>query len=94
MPRLLLFSIVKYEAVDAGNVAQLAARRVALTRPLDLDDVGAEPRQNLGAGRSRRGRCVMSRMRTPSGALPMLSLSSRCGIDRCETRILFAELRF
>ena len=41
------------QAVDARNVAQLAARRIALTRSLDLDDVGAEPRQNLGAGRSR-----------------------------------------
>ena len=41
------------EAVDARNVAQLAARRIAFARPLDLDDVGAEPRQNLRAGRSR-----------------------------------------
>ena len=38
------------EAVDARQVAQLAARDVA-ARPLDLDHVGAEPGQQLGAGR-------------------------------------------
>src|SRR5215813_14235861 len=40
------------EAVDSRNVPQLAARGIALTGPLDLDDIGAEPRQNLSAGRS------------------------------------------
>src|SRR5262249_27309545 len=41
------------QAVDPRNVAQLAPRRIALAGPLDLDDVGSKPRQNLGAGRSR-----------------------------------------
>ena len=41
------------EAVDAGDVAQLPARDVAFTGPLDLDDVGAKPCQQLRAGRTR-----------------------------------------
>ena len=41
------------EAVGVRHVLQLAARDVAAARPLDLDDVGAEPRQQLGAGRAR-----------------------------------------
>src|SRR6185437_8808421 len=36
-----------------GNVAQLAARDVTGARPLHLDHVGAEPRQQLSAGRAR-----------------------------------------
>ena len=41
------------EAVGARHVLQLAARDVALAGPLDLDHVGAEPGQQLGAGRAR-----------------------------------------
>ncbi len=41
------------EAVDVGDVAQLAARDVALARSLHLDDVGAQPCQKLRAGRAR-----------------------------------------
>ena len=40
------------EAVGVGHVAQLAARRVTLARLLDLDHVGAEPGQQLRAGRT------------------------------------------
>ena len=43
----------KIKAVDCGNVAQLAARGVAFTRPLDLDDIGAQPCQQLSACGSR-----------------------------------------
>ena len=39
------------QAVHAGDVAQLATRGVALARTLHLDDVGAQPRQQLRAGR-------------------------------------------
>src|SRR3546814_10530526 len=39
------------EAVDIGDVAKLAAGGVADTRALDLDHVGAEPGQQLRAGR-------------------------------------------
>ena len=35
------------------NVAQLPARDVALARPLDLDHVGPEPREQLRARRTR-----------------------------------------
>ncbi len=41
------------QAVDAGNVAQLPARDVTFAGTFHLDDVGAEPRQQLRAGRSR-----------------------------------------
>ena len=41
------------EAVHAWNVAQLAARDVALAGAFDLDHVGAEPREQLGARRTR-----------------------------------------
>ena len=41
------------EAVHAGDVAQLAARGVAFAGALDLDHVGAEPCQQLRAGRAR-----------------------------------------
>ncbi len=41
------------EAVDVGYVAQLAARDVSLARALDLDDVGAQPCQELRARRTR-----------------------------------------
>ena len=41
------------EAVDIGDVAQLAARGVALAGLLDLDHVGAEPGEQLRAGRPR-----------------------------------------
>ena len=41
------------QAVDARNVAKLAAGGIALTRSFNLDDVGSEPRQNLCARRSR-----------------------------------------
>ena len=41
------------EAVDIGDVAQLAARGVAFAGLLDLDHVGAEPGQQLRAGRAR-----------------------------------------
>ncbi len=50
--RLLLLSMVKYSASTFGDVAQLAARHVAGARALDLDHVGAEPGQHLGAGRA------------------------------------------
>ncbi len=40
------------EAVRARDVAKLAARDVARTGLLHLDDVGAEPRQELGAART------------------------------------------
>src|SRR3546814_103416 len=40
------------EAVDIGNVAELAAGGVADARPLDLDHVGPEPGQELRAGRT------------------------------------------
>src|SRR5215470_15332708 len=40
------------EAVHSRNVPQLAAGGVALTGPLDLYDIGAEPGQNLSACRS------------------------------------------
>ena len=38
------------EAVDIGDVAQLAARGIADAGALDLDHVGAEPGQQLGTG--------------------------------------------
>src|SRR5690606_11834356 len=41
------------EAVHVGDVAQLAAGGVADPRTLDLDDVGAEPGQQLRASRTR-----------------------------------------
>jgi hypothetical protein len=41
------------EAVHAGNVAQLSAGDVAFARPFDLDDVGAQPCEQLRARRSR-----------------------------------------
>src|ERR1700728_3875603 len=41
------------QAVDIGDVLQLAAGDVADAGPLDLDHVGAEPRQQLRAGRAR-----------------------------------------
>ena len=41
------------QAVDIGDVAQLSPRRIALARSLDLDHVGAEPGQQLRAGRAR-----------------------------------------
>ena len=40
------------QGIDVGNVTQLAARHVAGTGALDLDDVGAKPCQQLGAGRA------------------------------------------
>src|SRR5579862_7596311 len=40
------------EAVGAGHVAQLRARDVANAGALDLDAIGAEPREQLGAGGS------------------------------------------
>jgi hypothetical protein len=51
------------EAVDVGDVAQLAARRVAFAGLLDLDDVGAD------------WTWVKSRMRTPSSALLIVWVS-------------------
>ena len=50
--RLLLLSMVKYSASASGTVAQLAAGHVAGAGTLDLDHVGAEPGQQLGAGRA------------------------------------------
>ena len=41
------------QAVHVRNVAQLLARDVARAGPLDLDHVGAEPRQQLRAGGPR-----------------------------------------
>src|SRR5260370_23078440 len=41
------------EAVDIGDVAQLAARDVADARPLHFDHIGAEPGEKLRAGRPR-----------------------------------------
>src|SRR5665213_2538084 len=41
------------QAVDVRHVLQLTARDIADARALDLDNVGAEPRQQLRAGRSR-----------------------------------------
>ena len=41
------------QAVGVRQVAQLAAGDVTLARPFDLDDVGAEPGEQLGAGRPR-----------------------------------------
>ena len=41
------------QAVHAGDVAQLPARRVAFSGSLHLDHIGAEPGQQLRAGRSR-----------------------------------------
>ena len=41
------------EAVGVGHVLQLAARDVADARTLDLDHVGAEPGEELRAGRPR-----------------------------------------
>src|SRR6266581_2410837 len=41
------------ETVHAGDVAQLSARRIAFAGLFHLDDVGAEPGQQLRAGRSR-----------------------------------------
>ncbi len=41
------------ETVHAGNVAQLSPRDVAFARPLDLDDVGAQPCEQLRARRPR-----------------------------------------
>jgi hypothetical protein len=41
------------QAVHIGNVLQLLARSIAHARPLDLDHVGAEPSQQLRAGRTR-----------------------------------------
>jgi hypothetical protein len=41
------------ERIDAGDVTQLPARRIAFARPLDLDHIGAEPGQQLRAGRTR-----------------------------------------
>src|SRR5262249_1411216 len=35
------------QAVDTRNIAQLTPRRVTFAGPLDLDDVGAEPRHDL-----------------------------------------------
>ena len=40
------------QAVDIGDVPQLAARGIPLAGTLDLDDVGTEPGQQLGAGRA------------------------------------------
>jgi hypothetical protein len=51
--RLLWFSIVKYRLSTSGYVAQLTAGCVSLTGTLDLDDIGAEPGQQLRAGRAR-----------------------------------------
>ena len=44
---------LRVEAVDFGDVAQLAASDVAFARALDLDHVGAEPREKLRASRTR-----------------------------------------
>src|SRR6185437_13912710 len=41
------------ETVHARHVAELAARDIARARPLDLDDVGAEPSEKLRTCRSR-----------------------------------------
>ena len=41
------------EAVHVGDVAELFAGDIAGAGPLDLDDVGAEPRQQLCARRAR-----------------------------------------
>jgi hypothetical protein len=41
------------EAVRVRFVAHIAARDIAAFRLLELDDVGAQERQDLGAGRSR-----------------------------------------
>src|SRR5262249_37220875 len=45
------------KAVGSRNVSQLTAGGISLARLFNLDDVGAEPRQNLGAGRSRLDMC-------------------------------------
>ena len=50
--RLLLVEHREVERVDIGDVAQLAARHVAGAGALDLDHVGAEPGQQLRAGRA------------------------------------------
>jgi hypothetical protein len=41
------------EAVDARNVAELGARDIATARQFDLDNVRAEPGQDLGATGTR-----------------------------------------
>src|SRR5581483_10715533 len=41
------------EAVDAGEITKLAARRIAFAGTLDLDDVRPEPGENLRARGSR-----------------------------------------
>src|SRR5262249_14277020 len=41
------------QAVDTRNIAQLSPCRITFAGPLDLDDVGAEPRQDLSARRPR-----------------------------------------
>ena len=66
--RLLLLSSRKKKLSTFGIVAvpQLP-RPVAIRRPLDLDDVGAEPGQHLGAGRPAWS-CVKSMTRMPSSA--------------------------
>jgi hypothetical protein len=43
----------KVKAVHIRNIAQLPARDVARAGPLDLDHIGAEPGEKLGAGRTR-----------------------------------------
>ena len=52
MERLLWLSIVKYRLSASGTSIELLAGGVADARALDLDDVGAEPGEQLGAGRS------------------------------------------
>ena len=41
------------QAVSPRHIDQLLARCIANPRPLDLDHIRAEPRQKLGAGRTR-----------------------------------------
>jgi hypothetical protein len=41
------------EAIHVGDIAQLTPGRIAHPRPLDLEHVGAEPRQELRTGRPR-----------------------------------------
>src|SRR6267378_874959 len=52
MERLLWFNM-EVETVHVGNVAQLLAGDVAAPRPFHLDDVGAQPGEQLGTGGPR-----------------------------------------
>src|SRR5262249_34356627 len=67
------------ETVDTGLIAQLPPRRISFTRSFNLDNIGAEPRQNLGARRSRlHVRHIQDPNTLQSFTHGHLSLSARC----------------